>query len=168
MKLAARLARFDPRAVLVPYSDARGALERARARHLRIGVLSNFTLLDLRGSLAALGLADLVDAAFSASMIVVAKPAPAAYRAIAAALDADPASCLFIDNRPEHVDGAARVAAGRHARSCCDGARAPRATARSRISPTSIANSPERLAHWRSIGGEAGAPSPLHAQRGRP
>ena len=108
-----RLTRFDPRAALVPYPDARGALERARARHLRIGVLSNFTLLDLRGSLAALGLADLVDAALSAAMIGVAKPAPEAYRAIAAALDVDPASCLFIDNRPEHVAGAAQV--GMHA-----------------------------------------------------
>jgi putative hydrolase of the HAD superfamily len=105
----ARLARFDPRAALVPYPDARGALERARARRLRTGVLSNFTLLDLRGSLAAIGLADLVDAALSAAMIGVAKPAPEAYRAIAAALDVDPASCLFIDNRPEHVAGAARV-----------------------------------------------------------
>src|SRR2546426_3363020 len=35
----ARLARFDPRAALVPYPDARGALERARARRLRTGVL---------------------------------------------------------------------------------------------------------------------------------
>ncbi len=103
------LARFDPRAALSPYLDARGALERARARHLRTGVLSNFTLLDLPGSLAAIGLGDLVDAALSAAMIGVAKPAPEAYRAIAAALDVDPASCLFIDNRPEHVAGAARV-----------------------------------------------------------
>jgi len=105
----ARLGRFDPRAALVAYPDARGALERARARGLRTGVLSNFTLLALRGSLAAIGLADLVDAALSAAMIGAAKPAPEAYRAIAAALEVDPRACLFVDDRPEHVAGAARV-----------------------------------------------------------
>jgi putative hydrolase of the HAD superfamily len=105
----ARLGRFDPRVALVPYPDARGALERARARGLRTGVLSNFTLLDLGGSLAVLGLRDLVDAALSAATLGVAKPAPEAYRAIAAALGVAPSACLFVDDRPEHVAGAARV-----------------------------------------------------------
>ena len=105
----ARLALFDPHAALVAFADARGALERARARRLRIGVLSNFTLLDLPRSLATLGLADLVDAALSAATLGAAKPAPEAYRAMAAALDVDPRACLFIDDRPEHVAGAARL-----------------------------------------------------------
>jgi putative hydrolase of the HAD superfamily len=105
----AKLARFDPRATLAVYPDARGALERARACGLRIGVLSNFTLLDLRGSLEAIGVLHLVDAALSAADIGAAKPAAAAYQAIAAALDVDPRLCLFIDDRPEHVAGASRA-----------------------------------------------------------
>jgi putative hydrolase of the HAD superfamily len=105
----ARLERFDPRDVLAVFPDARSALERARARGLRVGVLSNFTLLDLGTSLAAIGLADLVDVALSAAVIGAAKPEPAAFAAIARALGVAPADCVFVDDRPEHVAGAAAV-----------------------------------------------------------
>jgi putative hydrolase of the HAD superfamily len=104
-----RLERFDPRSVVRAYPDARGALERARERGLRVGVLSNFTLLDLRASLSAIGLADLVDVALSAAAIGAAKPEPAASHAITRALEVAPGDCLFVDDRPEHVAGAAAV-----------------------------------------------------------
>jgi putative hydrolase of the HAD superfamily len=103
------LLRFDPRRTLLAFPDARPALEQARHRGYRVGVLSNFTLLDLPGSLEALGLAPLVDAALSAAMIGAAKPRPEAYRAIAAALGVAPEACLFVDDRPELVEGARRV-----------------------------------------------------------
>ncbi|MET0403421.1 MAG: HAD family hydrolase, partial [Cystobacter sp.] len=43
----AQLLRFDPRRTLRAFTDARPALEAARQRGYRVGVLSNFTLLDL-------------------------------------------------------------------------------------------------------------------------
>lgn len=108
-EVRSRLMRFDPRRTLRAFPDARPALEQARRRGYRVGVLSNFTLLDLPGSLEALGLGELVDAALSAAMIGTAKPAPEAYQAIARALGVAPEACLFVDDRPECVEGARRV-----------------------------------------------------------
>lgn len=104
-----RLEDFEPRATLEVFPDARRALERARGRGLRVGVLSNFTLLDLRMSLAAIGLSDLVDVALSATTIGAAKPEPAAYLAMTDALGVAPADCVFVDDRPEHIAGATAV-----------------------------------------------------------
>jgi len=104
-----QLERFEPRRALRAFPDARPALEAARRRGYRVGVLSNFTLIDLPGSLEALGFEALVDAALSAAMIGSAKPAPEAYQAIARALEVPPEACLFVDDRPECVEGARRV-----------------------------------------------------------
>ncbi|PTL78257.1 HAD family hydrolase [Vitiosangium sp. GDMCC 1.1324] len=108
-EVRSQLLRFNPRQTLRAFPDARPALEQARRRGYRVGVLSNFTLLDLPGSLEALGLGELVDAALSAAMIGTAKPAPEAYQAITRALGVAPEACLFIDDRPECVEGARRV-----------------------------------------------------------
>jgi putative hydrolase of the HAD superfamily len=105
----ARLLRFDPRRTLRAFPDARPALEQARRRGYRVGVLSNFSLLDLPGSLEALGLAELIDVALSAAMIGTAKPEPEAYQTIARALGVPPEACLLVDDRPECVEGARRV-----------------------------------------------------------
>lgn len=104
-----QLLRFTPSRTLRAFADVRPVLEEARRRHYRVGVLSNFTLLDLPGSLEALGLQGCVDAALSAAMIGAAKPAPEAYQAISRALGVAPEACLFIDDRPECVEGARRV-----------------------------------------------------------
>lgn len=104
-----QLLRFDPRRTLRAFPDARPALEEARRRGYRVGVLSNFTLLDLPGSLEALGLGELVDVALSAAMIGAAKPAPEAYETMARALGVPVEACLFVDDRPECVEGARRV-----------------------------------------------------------
>ena len=104
-----QLLRFDPRRALRAFADARPALEQARRHGYRVGVLSNFTLLDLPGSLESLGLGELVDAALSAAMIGTAKPRPEAYQAMARALGVTPETCLFVDDRPECVEGARRV-----------------------------------------------------------
>jgi putative hydrolase of the HAD superfamily len=108
-EVRSQLLRFDPRRTLRAFPDARPALEEARRRGYRVGVLSNFTLLDLPGSLRALGLGEWVDVALSAAMIGTAKPAPEAYRAITRALGVAPEACLFIDDRAECVEGARRV-----------------------------------------------------------
>jgi|SRR6218665_1189761 len=104
-----QLLRFDPRRTLKAFADARPALEQARRLGYRVGVLSNFTLIDLPGSLEWLGLAPLVDAALSAAMLGTAKPAPEAYQAMARALGQREEDCLFVDDRPECVEGARRV-----------------------------------------------------------
>lgn len=108
-EVQSQLLRFDPRRTLRAFPDARPALEQARRRGYRVGVLSNFTLLDLPGSLEALGLGEWVDVALSAAMIGTAKPAPEAYQAIARALGVPAEACLFVDDRAECVEGARRV-----------------------------------------------------------
>ena len=94
------------------FADARPALRWGRQAGYRIGVLSNFTLASLDASLRAAGLADEIDAACAASVIGVAKPHPAAYRTIAAALHVAPDECMFFDDEALCVEGAA--AAGMH------------------------------------------------------
>jgi len=101
-----RLHAFDYTASIRAFPESRAALARARARGLRVGVLSNFPLASLDASLHAAGLADLIDVACSASVIGAPKPAAPAYLAIAHALDAEPAECFFFDDEPACVEGA--------------------------------------------------------------
>ncbi|WP_434390536.1 HAD family hydrolase [Melittangium boletus] len=105
----AGLLRFEPCRTLRLFADARPAVERARRQGYRVGVLSNFALFDLPGSLAWLGLTPLVDAALSAAMLGASKPAPETYLAMARALGQRPEDCLFVDDRPDCVEGARRV-----------------------------------------------------------
>ncbi|HXF63765.1 MAG TPA: HAD family hydrolase [Caldilineaceae bacterium] len=105
----ADLHSFDYTTCLTPYPDARPALEAARAAGLRIGVLSNFSLASLEASLAATGLASLVDVACAATVIGAAKPAPEAYRIAAGRLGVQPEECLFFDDEELCVAGARRV-----------------------------------------------------------
>jgi putative hydrolase of the HAD superfamily len=108
-EVRSRLLRFEPHRTLRAFPDARPAIEQARRRGYRVGVLSNFTLIDLPGSLEALGLGELVDAALSAAMIGTAKPEPGSYRAMARALGVPPEACLFVDDEVECVEGARQV-----------------------------------------------------------
>lgn len=92
------------------FPDARPALHWAHQAGYYIGVLSNFTLASLDASLHAAGLAGEIDAACAATVIGAAKPHPAAYRTIAAALGVAPEECIFFDDEALCVEGA--VAAG--------------------------------------------------------
>jgi putative hydrolase of the HAD superfamily len=72
-----------------------------------VGVLTNNSMGVSPGRmLAAAGLDGLVDVALSAQMIGARKPEPAAYAAIAAALDAPSQSCLFFDDNRTWVEAA--------------------------------------------------------------
>jgi putative hydrolase of the HAD superfamily len=103
----------DYTSVLVPFPDARPALENARQKGLKTAVLSNFALASLDASLAAVGLMDLIDLAAAASVIGVSKPEPAAYLTVTGRLGVTPDTCLFFDDSPQHVAGARAL--GMHA-----------------------------------------------------
>ncbi len=104
-----RLYQFDYTTVVRAYPDARLALLAAHQRGLKIGVLSNFELASLDASLAAAGLADLIDVACAAPVIGVAKPDPEAYLTIARALAVRPENCLYFDDELSWVEGARAV-----------------------------------------------------------
>jgi putative hydrolase of the HAD superfamily len=101
-----QLRQVDYTRFLQPFPDARPALLTAREYGLRTGVLSNFSLASLDGSLTAVGLADLVDAACAAPVIGASKPDQEAYLAITRALGVQPEQCLFFDDELKCVIGA--------------------------------------------------------------
>jgi putative hydrolase of the HAD superfamily len=105
----AELLEFDYTVYVKPFPEVRAALESIKGRGLRLGVLSNFSLASLDDSLAAAGLADLVDAACASTVIGYAKPEPAAYTLTAQALGVPPQACLFLDDEAICVDGARAV-----------------------------------------------------------
>lgn len=109
----AELLAFSYTSVVQAYPDARPALLHARRCGLRIGILSNFSLASLDASLAAAGLADLVDVACAATVIGAAKPDPRAYEAVLRELDVAPGETMFIDDERSCVEGARAV--GMHA-----------------------------------------------------
>ena len=103
------LLEFDYTVYVLPFPEVRTALEEIKARGLRVGVLSNFSLASLDDSLRAAGLSDLVDVACASTVIGHAKPEPAAYVLTAQALGVPPVACLFLDDEAACVDGARAV-----------------------------------------------------------
>jgi putative hydrolase of the HAD superfamily len=91
------------------YDDARPTLLEARARGLRIGVLSNCPFLGLDASLGAAGLADLVDVSIAAGVEGTPKPRREAYESALSALDVRAEECVFVDDEEECVRGASAV-----------------------------------------------------------
>lgn len=92
-----------------PFPDVRPALEEARRRGLRIAVLSNTPLVDLREPLRHLGLEELVDVICNPLSMGYAKPAPEAYRCVLELLRLEASRCLFLDDEEANVAGAAAV-----------------------------------------------------------
>lgn len=100
----AALRRFRISDFMHAYADARPALEVVRKRGLRIGVLSNNTiLLGSRNLLALVGLDDVVDVALTAQSLGVSKPEPLAYQRAADALGVGLDECLFFDDNADWV-----------------------------------------------------------------
>lgn len=81
------------------------ALLTAARRHVPVALVSNATS-RLERDLAALGVAELVDAIVNTSRIGFAKPDVRVYQHAAARLGAEPSRCLFVDDAPGHVEGA--------------------------------------------------------------
>lgn len=104
--LEQRLNRFDTTSAIVAFDDAAPALARARARGLRVAVLSNFPFLGLDASLRATGLRDLVDVTFAAGVASIPKPHPQAYLRTLDALDVRADECALVDDEAPCVEGA--------------------------------------------------------------
>jgi putative hydrolase of the HAD superfamily len=104
-----RLRAFDYTVTMRAFPEARAALQDARARGLKIGVLSNFPLASLDASLRSVGLATLIDVACSASMIGASKPAAPSYLAVTRELGVHPEECLFFDDEAACVAGACKL-----------------------------------------------------------
>lgn len=104
-----RLHAFDYRQTIHPFSDARPTLAAARAKGLRVGVLSNFPLVGLEASLVSTGLRDLVDVAQAATVLGKPKPHPDAYHQMCDALGVAPSECLLVDDESPCVEGARAV-----------------------------------------------------------
>lgn len=92
-----------------PFPDTRPALLEARRRGLRIAVLSNTPLVDLRDPLRHLGLDDVVDVICNPLSSGVAKPAPEAYQCVLELLGLEAPRCVFLDDEEANVAGAAAV-----------------------------------------------------------
>lgn len=76
-----------------------------RAGLVRVAVFSNAST-RLEDDLASCRVAERFDEIVSSARLGLAKPDPAAFAACAARLGADPAQCLFVDDRAENVAGA--------------------------------------------------------------
>lgn len=103
------LYRFDYTSFVRPFPDARPALQVARDHGLHTGVLSNFTLATIDESLAAAGLADLIDVAAAAPTIGYPKPQVESYLYVTNRLGVAPEECLFFDDEVPCVEGARRL-----------------------------------------------------------
>lgn len=84
---------------VVPFDDALPALQAARGRGLRLGVISNSEPTYQARKLAAAGLADAFDAVIISGAVGVAKPDPAIFTHACAALGVAPAAALHVGDR---------------------------------------------------------------------
>ncbi|MEV0531929.1 HAD family hydrolase [Kitasatospora sp. NPDC050463] len=82
-------------------------LRRARVR-CRVVLVSNATVW-LEEDLAALGLADLAEDVVNSAQVGAAKPDRRIYEVAAERARTTPGRCLFVDDRPENVEAAARL-----------------------------------------------------------
>ncbi|WP_049925797.1 HAD family hydrolase [Halopiger goleimassiliensis] len=85
---------------LEPLPGVEGMLADLRGEYL-VGLLTNGPVRAQRDKLATLGWEDAFDAALVTGELEAGKPAPAAFEAIAAALEVDPADAVYVGDDPE-------------------------------------------------------------------
>lgn len=88
--------------------DVRALLAEVRAAGVRVAIATNATT-RLEADLAALGLAEEVDAVVSSARLGVAKPDPTFYFAAAKLVDVEVERCLLVDDTKVNVDVANAV-----------------------------------------------------------
>jgi putative hydrolase of the HAD superfamily len=104
-----RLHRFDYTMTIRAFPDARPALVSLRAFGIRCVVFSNFSLPSIDASLAACGLAELVDHAWVGGAVGALKPSPASWKFVIDALSLPADACIVVDDTPANVEGARAV-----------------------------------------------------------
>lgn len=109
--LIAELARMDyatwSRGVRL-YEDASPLLRLLRRRGLRTAIVSNCAC-QTAACVAHLGLARAVDTVVLSCDVGVLKPDPTIFRIALERLGVPPADALFVDDRPENLDGAREI-----------------------------------------------------------
>lgn len=93
--------------------QVRELLAEVRSSGVRVGICANGTT-RVEQDIAALGLADDVDAVVSSAALGVAKPEPAYYFAAALMLGVEADRCLFVDDTQVNVDVAKAVGMRAH------------------------------------------------------
>jgi putative hydrolase of the HAD superfamily len=105
---------IDPEAVSALWDEQRWAsidgevlavVEAVRDRGHRVAVFSNATT-RLERDLDRLGVTDHFDVVVNSARLGLAKPDPEAFAAAAERVGVDPGACVFVDDRPDNVDGA--------------------------------------------------------------
>jgi len=87
--------------------EATAAIRSARARGVRVGVLTNdLTLFHDPDWIDGVRVLSQLDALVDAATVGVRKPEPAAYRTVLEALAVTAPDALFVDDQPVNVDGA--------------------------------------------------------------
>lgn len=89
------------------FEDDEPWLKAWKARGLSLGMLSD-AMPSILVFMERRGLLEYFDAAVISTHVGAIKPDPRMYAAILGALDADPADCLFVDDRPGNLEGAIR------------------------------------------------------------
>jgi putative hydrolase of the HAD superfamily len=105
----AKLVNLDYSQFIVPFPEVQATLAALRARSIRLGVLSNFSLASLDHSLVSIGLGEYFDVVCAAPVIGFSKPQREAYRIAIDALRVAPEECLFFDDETDCVIGAQRM-----------------------------------------------------------
>jgi putative hydrolase of the HAD superfamily len=98
--------KFNYAEYLLLFPDAKDILAWLKAKGIRIGVLTNFTLASVKLSLKTLGIWEYIDVACGATTIGIAKPNPKAYKIVMNKLETDPGKTIFFDDDIGHVNGA--------------------------------------------------------------
>ena len=89
------------------FSDTMPALKRWKARY-SLGILSD-AMPSILVFLEQQGMLQLFDAAVISTHVGAIKPDRRMYEAVLKALDAEPADCLFVDDRPCNLEGATAI-----------------------------------------------------------
>ena len=90
------------------FDDDEPWLQRWKGEGYRLGILSD-AMPSILVFMAQRGLLHLFDAAVISTHVGAIKPDPRMYAAILEALKADPADCLFVDDRAENLEGARKA-----------------------------------------------------------
>ena len=105
-ELLAQLTRpVDPRLILETFPDVLPTLRELRRRGVRMAVVSD-AWPDLPALHAALGMGEFFEAYAISAELGCHKPDPRMYRHASDTLGLAPASCLFLDDDPDHVAAA--------------------------------------------------------------